>query len=50
MGSSDSWVEVGKKLKLYDGVTAIFDCLQQWAKEHEIELEFYEVILFWYPD
>ncbi len=34
-------IEVGKKLKLYDGVTTIFDRLQQRAKEHEIELEFY---------
>ncbi len=34
-------IEVGKKLKLHDGVTAIFARLQQRAKENEVELEFY---------
>lgn len=36
-------IELGKKLKLYDGVTEIFELLQQKVKEidPEIELEFY---------
>ncbi|ELS04156.1 Putative Phosphatase [Xenococcus sp. PCC 7305] len=36
-------VELGKKLKLYDGVTSMFELLQQKVKgiDPEIELEFY---------